>query len=257
MVFINRHHILVAVLGSRESRGREGGHRKTTGNSPIGDARWQNARVSGSRIRLAAPGETREPRHGHPRDGDAGRRAGARARQRPATGGGAAGGDDGRLRPVAQASPQGSGCSDRILGLSQADDRLCAGDRLEAVERCPVRRGRERGLLSGRSLDDPHLVDGGKRDLLDQEADLNHQPVHDVLARESLAPRGRPSLPVDLTRYVRARHERRHQRRRAGQFRLLQDLPDFLLSTASWSVRGRGPVFRQSHERRPQRRGRT
>ena len=112
------------------------------------------------------------------------------------------------------------------LGLSQADDRLCAGDRREAVERCAVRGGRQRRLLSRRSLDDPHLVDRHEPDLLDQEADLAHQPVHDVRARESLAPRGGPSLPVDLARDVRARHERGHPHGRAGQLRLLQALPD-------------------------------
>ena len=57
----------------------------------------------------------------------------------------------------------------RTLGLSQADDRLRAGDRCEAVEWCSVRGCRKRGLLSRRSLHDSDLVARHEPDLLDQK----------------------------------------------------------------------------------------
>ena len=62
---------------------------------------------------------------------------------------------------------------------------------------------------------------------------------------------GGPAVPVDVARHLRARHERRHARRDPGRFRFLQAASHGLLPAAPCAVRGRGPVFRQSHRGRP------
>jgi len=64
---------------------------------------------------------------------------------------------DRHLRLLPEAPEEGSTWTDRALGLSQDDDRVCARHRRQALQRNSSGRSRKRGVLQGRPVDDPHF----------------------------------------------------------------------------------------------------
>ena len=172
--------------------------------------------------------------HHHPGDGGA-VRATSRSRQRSGAGrsAGVGRGGGGRLRPVAQGSPQGRRSSGEpwdyrkpmmafapVIGAKPSSGALFGAAGNVAFYRGDPATTRISSIVAS-------LTFSTKK----QTALTDRFTMFG--ARRPLAPRGRPSVPVDVARDLRARHERRHQRGRGGRLRLLPAPPHRVLPAAS------------------------